>query len=186
MDTLFQYPQYQYFYSFFSCCCNLSGTIRDVRFLPAPAFFVVNFPPQGGTANAVCCCFPQPPCSANKFQIAGQGCSSSRSTGRCCHSSRTSQRCQRRCSSCQRQAKTDRTPTHKHRTTQIKGALPLWAAYAAHSPRFPFGESRARTSQVAVDRAFGPFKQDKPAAPTPLHKSPKASHSRTPTVPAFS
>lgn len=81
---------------------------------------------------------------------------------------------------------TDRTPTHKHRTTQIKGALPLWAAYAAHSPRFPFGESRARKPQYTDERALTPYKQDKPPRPTPSCRMPKASHSRTPTVPAFS
>ena len=67
-----------------------------------------------------------------------------------------------------------------------KGALPLWAAYAAHSPRFPVGESRARMAQSAYDRAETPSKQDKPAAPTPLAKKPKASHSLVPITFAFS
>lgn len=121
----------------------------------------------------------------NQFQIAGRGCSSSRSTGRCCHSSRTRHCCQRRCSGCQRPAQTDRTPTHRHRTTQIKGALPLWATYAAHSPRFPFGESRARMCQFAPDRALLTLKQDKPLRPTPLCRLPKASHSRVPVALLF-
>ena len=44
---------------------------------------------------------------------------------------------------------------HPHTRTARpkKGEQPLWAAYAAHSPRFPVGESRARTLQAAPDRA---------------------------------
>ena len=64
------------------------------------------------------------------------------------------------------------------------GALPLCAAYAAHSPRFPFGESRARMNHHAIDRPWLPLKSDKPPAPTPLAKWPNASHSRVPVLAA--
>lgn len=65
------------------------------------------------------------------------------------------------------------------------GALPLCAAYAAHSPRFPFGESRARMCHHALDRSLWPCKTDKPPKPTPEAKKPNASHSRVPALAAF-
>lgn len=65
------------------------------------------------------------------------------------------------------------------------GALPLCAAYAAHSPRFPFGESRARMFHHAADRPLPPSRYDKPPKPTPEHKRPNASHSRVPALAAF-
>lgn len=48
---------------------------------------------------------------------------------------------------------TEHPRTRTARPIYIKGTLPLWATYAAHSPRFPFGESRARMPQPAADRA---------------------------------
>lgn len=48
-----------------------------------------------------------------------------------------------------------------------RGDAPL-CRYAANSPRLPFGESRARMTQVGDDKALSPYKDDKPPKPGPL------------------
>lgn len=47
----------------------------------------------------------------------------------------------------------ERTPAQYTADPDIRGTAPL-GGYAAHSPRFPFGESRARQYQYTFDKAL--------------------------------
>ena len=68
-----------------------------------------------------------------------------------------------------------------HSINPIRGKPPL-AAYAVHSPRFPFGERREPIPQSRAERPRPRYEHDMPAPVTSLSRRPKRRSSLTPEV----
>ena len=63
-----------------------------------------------------------------------------------------------------------------------EGQPPL-GVYAAHSPRFPFGEKRPRKPHPLPERPLPAERHERPASPDPWFRAPNRSDSLLPLAP---